>query len=75
MNPQTTAGHPDPTEAISTEAISIQLAGLRDVMRTTIGQVDDVQLKAMLETEAEVLVGLRQAFVDYAAGTEEAWQR
>jgi hypothetical protein len=29
----------------------------------------------MLETGAEVLGGLRQAFVDYADGTEDAWRR
>lgn len=29
----------------------------------------------MLETGAEVLNGLRQAFVDYADHTEQAWQR
>ncbi|MGI8576433.1 MAG: hypothetical protein ACR2KG_00615 [Nocardioidaceae bacterium] len=58
-----------------TDAVAVKLAGLRDELRATIGQVDDLQAKAMLETGAEVLGGLRQAFVDYAAGTEEAWQR
>lgn len=58
-----------------TDAAAAKIAGLRDELRATIGQVDDVQAKAMLETAAEVLGGLRQAFVDYGEGTEEAWQR
>lgn len=69
MNPNETTGQPGPTEAIS-----VKLAGLMGEMRTAIGQADDIQVKAMLETGAEVLGGLRQAFVDYATGTEEAWR-
>ncbi len=51
-----------------------RLAGLRDDLRSSIGQAEDPQLKATLETGAEVLGGLRQAFVDYGEGDEEAWQ-
>lgn len=57
------------------EATAAKLARLRDDVRGTIGRVDDPQLKAALETGAEVLGGLRQAFVDYGQGREEAWQR
>ena len=57
------------------EATAVQLATLRDDVRATIGRVDDPQLKAVLETGAEVLGGLRQAFVDYGKGSEAAWQR
>ena len=57
------------------EATAVQLATLRDDVRATIGRVDDPQLKAVSETGAEVLGGLRQAFVDYGQGSEEAWQR
>jgi hypothetical protein len=57
------------------EATAVQLATLRDDVRATIGRVDDPQLKAVLETGAEVLGGLQQAFVDYGQGSEEAWQR
>lgn len=70
MNARETTGQSAPTDAIA-----VKIAGLRDELRTTIGQVNDLQAKAMLETGAEVLGGLRQAFVDYAEGTEEAWQR
>lgn len=58
-----------------TDALAAKLAALRDEMRATVSEVDDLQGKAMLETGAEVLGGLRQAFVDYAEGSEEAWQR
>lgn len=57
------------------EATAAKLATLRDDVRVTIGLVDDPQLKAVLETGAEVLGGLRQAFVDYGKGSEEAWRR
>lgn len=69
MNAQTTEPY------AQTNSAAVKIARLRDELRATIGQVDDVQAKAMLETAAEVLGGLRQAFVDYAEGTEEAWQR
>ena len=58
-----------------TNAVAVKLAGLRDDLRATIGRVPDPQAKAMLETGAEVIGGLRQAFVDYGEGSEEAWRR
>ena len=57
------------------EATAAKLSSLRDDVRATMGRVDDPQLKAVLETGAEVLGGLRQAFVDYGKGSEAAWQR
>ena len=57
------------------EEMAQKLAVLRDELRSAIGRVGDRQAKAVLETGAEVLGGLRQAFVDYAAGDEDAWQR
>ncbi len=56
-------------------AIAAKLDTLRDELRGTIPQVEDRQAKAMFETGAEVLGGLRQALVDYAEGSEQAWQR
>ncbi len=56
------------------EATAAQLASLRDDMRASVGRVQEPQLRAVLETGAEVLGGLRQAFVDYGEGREEAWQ-
>ncbi|MGI9157432.1 MAG: hypothetical protein ACR2FG_12500 [Marmoricola sp.] len=71
MDAQDTTGPP----FAQTDAIAKKIAGLRDELRATVSQVDDLQAKALLETGAEVLGGLRQAFIDYAEGTEEAWQR
>jgi hypothetical protein len=43
-------------------------------LRTEVGQVDEPQLKALLETSAEVLGGLGRSFGDYAAKNEAAWR-
>lgn len=59
---------------VETDAVAVKLATLRDDLRAAVGRVDDPQAKAILETGAEVLGGLRQAFVDYREGTEEAWR-
>ena len=58
-----------------TDEVAVKLAILRDELRATVGRVSDPQAKAMLETGAEVLGGLRQAFVDYGERAEEAWRR
>lgn len=55
-------------------AVAGRIAALRDELRASIGRCGDLQAKAMLETGAEVLGGLRQAFLDYAEGSEEAWR-
>jgi hypothetical protein len=70
MNPQTP---PAPSPVLS--RIEAEVIALRDGMRAAISRLDDPQAKAMLETSAEVLGGIRQALVDYAEGSEEAWQR
>lgn len=70
MNPQHNSGR-----FAATDAIASKLGDLRDEMRNAIREVDDPQGRAVLETGAEVLNGLRQAFIDYANGTEQAWQR
>lgn len=67
---------PDPADRFApTNAIAAVLADLRNEMRGTIRRVNDPQGKAVLETGAEVLGGLHQALIDYAEGSEEAWQR
>jgi hypothetical protein len=43
--------------------------------RKDIDQVDDPQFKAILETTAEVLIGLRKTFEDYSEGREKVWQK
>ena len=44
-----------------------------DHLRADVGNVDEPQLKAMLETSAEVLSGLVKAFRDYEEKNEAAW--
>jgi len=62
-------------DARTAQESATRLVGVRDDLRAAVSQVDDIQLKAVLETGAEVVGGLRQAFVDYGEGDEEAWQR
>jgi HD-like signal output (HDOD) protein len=45
-----------------------------DHLRADIEKVDEPQLKAMFETAAEVLGGLRKAFNDYERKNESAWR-
>jgi hypothetical protein len=46
-----------------------------DHLRQDIGKVDEPQLKAMFETSAEVLGGLKKAFSDYEQKNEKAWRK
>ena len=45
-----------------------------DHLRSGIHKVDDPKARALFETAAEVLLGLRKAFEDYEEGTEAAWR-
>lgn len=45
-----------------------------DHLREDIDKVDEPQLKAMFETAAEVLGGLKKAFSDYEQKNEKAWR-
>ena len=45
-----------------------------DHLRQDIDKVDEPQLKAMFETAAEVLGGLKKAFSDYEQKNEKAWR-
>ena len=42
-------------------------------LRADLQQVDEPQLKAMFETSAEVLSGLKKAYSDYEQKREPAW--
>jgi hypothetical protein len=50
-----------------------RLQELIDHMRQDIEKVDEPQMKAMFETAAEVLGGLKKAFSDYEKKNESAW--
>lgn len=60
-----------PTE--HTRAVKQQLTDLIDDLRRRVRQVDAPQAKALFETAAETLGGLREAFEDYEAKDEAAW--
>jgi len=43
-------------------------------VRNIIGQVQEPKAQALLETTAEVLLGLKKAYEDYKDGGETAWK-
>jgi hypothetical protein len=58
-----------------TTKIQARLTDLAEHLREDVRKVDEPRAKALFETAAEVLLGLRNAFADYEAGEEEAWRR
>ena len=57
-----------------TQKMQIRLQEIMDHLRDDVEKVDEPQLKAMFETAAEVLGGLKKAFGDYEKKNEAAWQ-
>ena len=57
-----------------TQKMQKALKEIKDHLREDIDKVDDLQLKAMFETSAEVLGGLEKAFQDYERKNESAWR-
>ncbi|WFU06034.1 hypothetical protein QA648_23190 (plasmid) [Rhizobium sp. CB3171] len=57
-----------------TQKMQAKLKETMDHLREDIEKVDEPQLKAMFETAAEVLGGLRKAFSDYEKKNESAWR-
>ena len=47
---------------------------LIDHLRSDIDKIDEPRCKAMFETSAEVLGGLKKAFADYETKNEAAWR-
>jgi hypothetical protein len=58
-----------------TQKMRNRLQELIDHPRRDIEKVDKPQLKAVFETSAEVLAGLRKAFSDYEQKNESAWRK
>lgn len=52
-----------------------RLENLQRDLRQTLGELDDPQGAALLETSAEVVGGLIKAFEHYAGKSEPAWLR
>lgn len=44
-------------------------------LRSDVNKVNDPKAKALFETSAEVIDGLKKAFADYEEGKEEAWKK
>lgn len=64
---------PDPT--VHTSAVAEKLGELRDHLRGDVDKVSEPRAQALFETAAEVLAGLRTAFVHYGEHKETAWSR
>jgi hypothetical protein len=47
---------------------------LIDHLRADVDEVDDPRARALFETSAEVLTGLKKAFGDYERKSEKAWR-
>jgi len=56
-----------------TRPIAQALQELSDHLRQDIEKVDEPRAQALFETAAEVLLGVRTAFVHYGEGKEKAW--
>jgi len=56
------------------QKMQARLKEIMDHLREDIVKVDEPQLRAMFETAAEVLGGLRKAFSDYEQKNESAWR-
>ena len=58
-----------------TQKMQVRLQETIDHLRGDIAKVDEPQFKAMFETAAEVLGGLKKAFFDYERKNERAWRK
>jgi hypothetical protein len=54
--------------------IAQKIDSLAQEVRNDIGQIQEPKAQALLETTAEVLLGLKKAYQDYREGNEKAWQ-
>jgi hypothetical protein len=58
-----------------TRFIQEQLQSLIDHLRDDVKQVDEPRAKALFETTAEALQGLKTAYQHYEEQNEPAWER
>ena len=54
--------------------VAAQMQELIDHLRSDIEKIDEPRCKAMFETSAEVLDGLKKALHDYETMSEPAWR-
>lgn len=57
-----------------TQKMQKRLQEMIDHLREDIAEVDEPQFRALSETAAEVLTGLKKAFSDYEKKNETAWR-
>jgi len=60
--------------AVHSQHLQASLTELIDHLRKDVDRVSEPRFQALMETGAEVLSGLRTAFVHYDQHTEKAWQ-
>jgi len=60
--------------AVHSAHLQQEVSALIDHMHKDIERVVEPQFQALLETSAEVLGGLRKAFLDYGKHSEPAWR-
>jgi hypothetical protein len=72
-NPMASEADRDPLH--HTRKMQTRLQETIDHLRQDVDKVDEPQLKAMFETSAEVLTGLKKAFNDYELKNESAWRK
>lgn len=58
----------------NTSEAQLRLQQVVDYLRSNIRQLDDPRAQALYETSAEVLLGLKKAFMDYSKQRESAWR-
>ncbi len=66
--------YPETDARFHARQIQTQLESLIENMRQDIEKVDDPKAQALFETSAEVLTGLKTAYIHYEQQAEEAWR-
>jgi len=51
-----------------------EFTSLIEHLRSDISKIEDRSAKALFETSAEVLIGLKKAFSDFESKSEPAWK-
>lgn len=59
---------------VHTHKMQERIQELIDHLREDINAVDEPQFRAMFETAAEVLAGVKKSFSDYEEKKERAWR-
>ena len=54
--------------------VKSEFTSLIEHLRSDISKIEDRSAKALFETSAEVLIGLKKAFSDFESKSEPAWK-